>query len=150
MAKYLKDIYKEQYLPNVRKPVPFKTFKQIWVEFTDAIMDELLLEGKHFNMRSNLSDLRVIRTQRNPKHLTVDHNSTRQLRKEDPTFTGVVYFTDDWWCRILWKKSRAKLKNKSKWSFRPTRGEKGMKKKLARFLQSDEFAYLKFRQNGNV
>lgn len=151
MAITLKDIYATHYKPTQDKPVSFKEFKRIWVEFIDLSVEELLLEGKPLAMTAGMSDLRVVRRKRNPKYRRVDFNETRKLREEDPTFKGVVYWIDqDWWCRYLWKKSRCRIKNKSKWSFRPTRGDKGLKKRLSSYLQSHELAYLTFRENGNI
>lgn len=125
--------------------------------FNQEIMDEIILEGREFDMGAGLSRLSVVRIDRNHAAPRIDWASTNQLKKElisegeillsDENPDGVsylVYYTDDWYCRFFWEKRNCRLRNKSAYRFDATRGLKGNKTKLVQLLQSDDIAYLKY------
>ena len=158
----LTDIYKH-YRANAASPVDKATFKNICEEFNISIIENVILEGKAFNMRSNLSNISVRRVERNPSAPTIDWWESNKYKQEliqegvklfDPE-TGegekwFIYYTDPWYCKYHWEKHRCKIPNKTVYRFTPTRGLKGNKEKLTALLKEDELAYLKFKKHGNI
>jgi len=158
----LTDIYKH-YRANAASPVDKSTFKNICEEFNISIIENVILEGKAFNMRSNLSNISVRRVERNPSAPTIDWWESNKYKQElikqgaklfDPE-TGegekwFIYYTDPWYCKYHWEKHRCKIPNKTVYRFTPTRGLKGNKEKLTALLKKDELAYLKFKKHGNI
>ena len=157
----IKDIHKN-YLANAEDPIETRLFKHLCEEFNMQVID-MVLEGKEFNMGSNLSTLSVRRIERNPSKPTIDWWESNKYKQElltegkelynAETKEGdkwFVYYTDPWYCKYHWQKSRCKVSNKSAYRFTPTRGIKGNKEKLTRLLKEDELAYLKFKKHGNI
>ena len=136
--------------------------KKLCEEFNMQVID-MVLEGKEFSMGSNLSTLSIRRIERNPSKPTIDWWESNKYKQElvaegkqlydAEAKTGekwFVYYTDPWYCKYHWQKSRCKISNKSAYRFTPTRGIKGNKEKLTRLLKEDELAYLKFKKHGNI
>lgn len=157
----LKNIQKD-YEKHIENPLNSQLFKQLCEEFNMLVVDSLL-NGKEFNMGSNLSTLSIRRIARNPSAPTIDwwesNKYKTELLLEDKELydkeTGkgekwFVYYTDPWYCKYHWQKSRCKISNKSAYRFTPTRGVKGNKEKLTKLLKEDELAYLKFKKHGNI
>jgi hypothetical protein len=158
----LTDIYKH-YRASTASPVDKATFKNICEEFNMSVIENLILEGKSFNMRSNLSNISVRRIERNPSCPTIDWWESNKYKQElieegvkifDPE-TGegkkwFIYYTDPWYCKYHWEKHKCKIPNKTVYRFTPTRGLKGNKEKLTALLKEDELAYLKFKKHGNI
>lgn len=158
----LADIYKE-YRSKAKSPVGKALFKDICGEFNISIVENILLEGKSFNMRSNLSNISIRRIERNPSAPTIDWWESNKYKQElmqegvelfnPETGEGkkwFIYYTDPWYCKYHWEKHRCKLPNKTVYRFTPTRGLKGNKEKLTELLRTDELAYLKFKKHGNI
>jgi hypothetical protein len=61
-----------------------------------------------------------------------------------------VYYTDKFYCRYLWTKSKCKVKNKTVYRFDASRGRKGNKEKLIHLLKTDDLAYLRFRKHNGL
>jgi hypothetical protein len=153
----LKAVY-ENYLKETEEPLDYNIFSDICSEFNLAMVDALL-DGYEFNMQSNLGTLSVRRVERDPRKLTVDWAETAKYKKEllesgvelyDST-TGKgekwhIYYTDKYYCKYHWTKSKAKVKNKTAYRFDATRGVKGNKEKLIALLKSDDIAYLRFKK----
>ena len=157
----IKDIHKD-YLHHVEDPIETRLFKQICEEFNMQVMDTIL-DGKEFSMGNNLSTLSIRRIERNPSRPTIDWWESNKYKQEllaegkqlynAETKTGekwFVYYTDPWYCKYHWQKSRCKISNKSAYRFTPTRGLKGNKEKLTKLLKEDELAYLRFKKHGNI
>ena len=157
MSYTLRDIYKV-YSTEVNKPVDSLTFRDICSEFNIGIMD-YILEGKEFNLGSNLSSISVTRQDRDPRNPRIDWGESNKYRKElleegkdiYDASTGkgeswFIYHTDPFYCKFYWNKGRCKIKNKSVYRFDATRGIKGNKEKLIKLLKTDELAYLKFKK----
>ena len=157
MSYTLRDIYKV-YSTEVNKPVDSLTFRDICSEFNIGIMD-YILEGKEFNLGSNLSSISVTRQDRDPRNPRIDWGESNKYRKElleegkdiYDASTGkgeswFIYHTDPFYCKFYWNKGKCKIKNKSVYRFDATRGIKGNKEKLIKLLKTDELAYLKFKK----
>ena len=157
----LKNIYKD-YNEHVEDPIESRLFKQLCEEFNMLVVDEML-EGREFRMGNNLSTLSVRRVERNPMRPTIDWWESNKYKQElisqgIPLYdaeTGkgakwFIYYTDPWYCKYHWQKSKCKISNKTAYRFTPTRGTKGNKEKLTNLLKEDELAYLRFKKHGNI
>lgn len=155
------NIYKS-YEAETESPLDKALFKEIVEKFNISIMEHIL-EGGVFNMKHNLSKLSIIRIERNPSAPTVDWVESNKYKKEllaqgkelydAETGKGekwFIYYTDPWYCRYYWEKSKCKIPNKTAYKFTPTRGLKGNKEKLTALLKSDDLAYLRFKTDGNL
>ena len=157
----IKDIHKD-YVKHVEDPIETRLFKQICEEFIMLIVDSIL-DGGEFSMGSNLSTLSIRRIERNPSKPTIDWWESNKYKQEllaegrelfdADTGEGekwFIYYTDPWYCKYHWQKSRCKISNKSAYRFTPTRGIKGNKEKLTKLLRDDDLAYLRFRKHGSI
>jgi hypothetical protein len=157
----IKDIQKH-YKKHVEDPIETRLFKQLCEEFNMLVVD-MLLEGKEFTMGSNLSTLSIRRIERNPSKPTIDWWESNRYKQEliaegkklfdADTGEGekwFIYYTDPWYCKYHWQKSRCKLANKTAYRFTPTRGLKGNKEKLTKLLKDDDLAYLRFKKHGDI
>jgi hypothetical protein len=134
--------------------LPKALFKNICQDFNIHIMNHIIYDHGTFDMGSNLSTINILRIKRNHNKPQVNWNESNKLKQQlldegkelyDPE-TGegeewLVYHTDPWYCRFYWKKFYAKVKNKSAYSFRATRGKKGNKTKLKDFLRANSLNY---------
>jgi len=155
------DIHKD-YKKNVDKPIETRLFKQICEEFNIEVIN-MILDGKEFSMGNNMSTLSIRRIERNPSKPTIDWWESNKYKQELITEgkqlydadTGegekwFIYYTDPWYCKYHWQKSRCKISNKTAYRFTPTRGTKGNKEKLTALLKNDDLAYLRFKKHGNI
>ncbi len=133
-----------------------QTFVDICSEFNIMIID-YILDGKEFNMGSNLSTLSIVRMERDPRSPAIDWGESNKYKAEliekgeelynKETDQGVkwqLYYTDKEYLKYYWRKGKCKVKNKSVYRFDATRGIKGNKGKLKLI---DELDYLKFKKN---
>jgi hypothetical protein len=157
----IKDIHKD-YVKHVEDPIETRLFRQICEEFNMLVV-EGILDGGEFSMGSNLSTLSIRRIERNPSKPTIDWWESNRYKQEllakgkelFDVSTGqgekwFIYYTDPWYCKYHWQKSRCKISNKSAYRFTPTRGIKGNKEKLTKLLKDDDLAYLRFRKHGDI
>jgi len=157
----IKDIHKD-YVKHVEDPIETRLFRQICEEFNMLIVEHIL-DGGEFSMGSNLSTLSIRRIERNPSKPTIDWWESNRYKQEllakgkelFDVSTGqgekwFIYYTDPWYCKYHWQKSRCKISNKSAYRFTPTRGIKGNKEKLTKLLKDDDLAYLRFRKHGDI
>ena len=157
----LKNIQKD-YKEHIEAPIDSRLFKQICEEFNMLVI-ESILEGKEFSMGNNLSTISIRRIERNPSKPTIDWWESNKYKQEllaegtelfdAETEKGkkwFIYYTDPWYCKYHWQKSKCKISNKSAYRFTPTRGIKGNKEKLTKLLKTDELAYLRFKKHGNI
>ena len=150
------NIYKDY--NNKNPKIDKKTFIDICSDFNILVINELL-EGKEFNMGNNLSTLSIIRKNRDPRSPRIDWGESNKYKKElleegqklynSKTGEGTkwhIYYTDDFYCKYYWRKSKCRIPNKSVYRFDATRGIKGNKEKLIYILKTDELAYLRFKK----
>tara|TARA_R110002012_G_scaffold148365_1_gene307148 strand:+ start:2066 stop:2548 length:483 start_codon:yes stop_codon:yes gene_type:complete len=157
----IKDIHKD-YIKHVEDPIETRVFKEICEEFNMHVVN-VILDGGEFSMGSNLSTLSIRRIERNPSKPTIDWWESNKYKQEliaqgkelynAETEEGekwFIYYTDPWYCKYHWQKSRCRIPNKTAYRFTPTRGAKGNKEKLTKLLKEDELAYLRFRKHGDI
>lgn len=156
------DVYKS-YQAKTNNPIGKALFKEICETFNISMIENILLEGKSFNMKHNLSNISIRRIERNPASPTVDWWESNKYKQEllaegtqlydSESGEGkkwFIYYTDPWYCKYHWEKSKCKVPNKTAYRFTPTRGIKGNKEKLTALLKQDDLAYLRFKKHGNI
>jgi hypothetical protein len=138
--------------------LPKSVFKNLIQDFNIHMMNEIIYEGKLFDMGSRMSSIDIIRIKRNYKNPAINWNESFKLKKSilesggklyDPE-TGegekwFVYYTDPYYCRFRWMKSHCAIKNKSVYRFEPTDGDLGNKTKLIAHLREHPTNYLKYK-----
>lgn len=150
------DIY-DFYSENLSGSLDKKTFHDLCKEFNQAVMDEIIYEGKQFNQGYHLSTLSVVRVERDWSNKQVDWNASKKYRQElidagkeiydAKTGEGekwLIYHTEKFYCRFLWKKSKCAVTNKSVYQFKPSGGIVGNKTKLKEHIKENELAYTKY------
>ena len=149
MEYTISDIHKDYNDESIDKNL----FREICAQFNMSIVD-YLLNGKEFNMKSNLSSLSIVRKERDPRSPKIDWGESmkykKELENEGKNLENIkwhIYYTDDYYCKYYWKKGKCRIPNKSAYRFTPTRGLKGNKEKLIHLLKNDDLAYLKFKKN---
>jgi hypothetical protein len=156
-SQTLKAVYKD-YSETVDPEISYRVFADICADFNIAIVEELL-QGYEFNMQNNLGTISVRRVERDPRIPQIDWGETTKYKREliekgvelydSRTGKGEkwhIYYTDKYYCKYHWTKSRAKIKNKTAYRFDATRGVKGNKEKLTSLLHNDDLAYLRFKK----
>jgi hypothetical protein len=137
------DIYKYYAKNNPGTYVTYTQFKYVLSLFNKKAVEQILA-GKTLNLHNRLGKIRIQRVRRNFNTKTVDWAETNKLQSRG--IRKLVFFTDDFWYRWYWEKRTCTIPNKSVYSFRPTGGENGNKKRLVRTLKTDEFAHINFQE----
>jgi len=156
------DIY-ENYREESDSPVSKDLHKKILQKFNTKAMEKIIYEGKVLNMEWYLSDLSILRVEANPNNPAVNWKASNELKQEiieeggtpksDENPNGedwLVYHDDDWIASFHWRKSGCTVPNKTVYSFRATRGDKGNKTKLKDRLRNDPTAFSDFRLVENL
>lgn len=152
------DIYMD-YINSVRNPLPYKIVKELSERFNEEVMNKVIYEGRPFEMGSFLSVIQVVRRKRDPKKKVPNWKLSRKVKEEliaegkelynDDTGKGykwLVYYTDSYYCRFYWSKWHCRVPNKGAYRFTPSRGIKGVKTKLKKFLRKDDLNYKTFKE----
>ena len=137
------DMFKFFLKNNPDTTVTYSSYKHALSEFHKKAV-QMILCGKTFYMGHKLGLIRIKKVERNFDKPSINWGETNKLKAEG--INKHVYFTDEYWYRWYWNKSRASLKNKSVYKFSPTEGSKGNKKKLVQTIKMDQFAHLNFVQ----
>lgn len=138
-----KDSYRWFKKQNPDTQITYSGYKHIISRFNKRV-SELVLEGRVFNMGYRLGTIRIKKIPRTFNKPTIDWGETNRLKKQG--IKKLVYYTDDYYYRWNWDKHRCLVKNKSVYTFQPTAGFKGNRRKLVEKLKTDEFAYLNYKQ----
>lgn len=138
-----KDSYRWFKKENPDTQITYSLYKHIISRFNKRVSEEIL-EGQVFNMGQRLGTIRIKKIPRTFNKPTIDWGETNRLKKQG--IKQLVYYTDDYYYRWNWDKHRCLVKNKSVYTFAPTAGQKGNRKKLVQKLKTDEFAYLNYKQ----
>jgi len=167
-SQTLKTMY-EDYQEKTDDPLTYSEYRDACELFNIYAMDKIINEGKTLNMGAYLSTLSVVKIKRNYANPQVNWGATNKYKKEllsgeaeeapDDGYDeedlyskdnpdGVKYFiyhTDDWYCRFYWNKKYCKVRNKTAYRFRATRGDKGNKTKLKEKLNNNSLHHRKFK-----
>lgn len=143
ISKYsAQDAYRWYKKNNPNSQVTYSMYKHVISEFNKKV-SQRIMDGEIFNMGHRLGTIRIKRIPRSFNKPTIDWGETNKLKKQG--IMKIVYFTDDFYFRWNWDKYRCRVKNKSVYTFAPTKGPGGNSKALARKLKNDEFAYLNYK-----
>jgi hypothetical protein len=150
-----KDIYNNYYDGELS----WEEYDEVVGLFNQLAMEEVI-DGKRLYMGAFLSTIDVIRVKRNFNYPKVNWGKTNKYKKklleqgytEEDFYSKdnpdgikyLIYHTDKYYFRFHWNKGNAKVINKTKYSFVPTRGKKGNKTKLKKKLKED-LAHLNYR-----
>ena len=153
----LKDIYR-QYKADGGE-LSKSLFKNICQDFNIHIMEAIIYDAYIFDMGFELSSISILRIKRNYSNPQVDWKASNERKQElldqgkklydKETGEGhkwLVFHTSKEYCRFYWKKLYARVKNKSAYRFRATRGKKGNKTKLKEHLRADDLNIIKYEK----
>lgn len=138
-----KDMFKFYKKNNPGTDSTYTHFKYILSLFNKKASAEILA-GATLNLHNRQGKIRIRKVKRNFTNPKIDWGETNKLKKQG--ISRWVYFSDDYWYRWYWEKKTCTIPNKSVYSFRPTGGENGNRKRLVKLLRSDEFAHLNFKE----
>lgn len=143
---------------NYDGPLPYKAFREACESFNRKSMDQII-QGKTLNMGHRLSTISIIKIKRNydkkgGKAVNWKKSNKRKQElldqgKDPDNHKWLVFYTTDWYCRFYWKKRNCIVPNKSVYSFHPTGGKKGNKKKLKEALEKDSLHHKNFELKNN-
>lgn len=98
-------------------------------------MVEFILNGETIKLGNNMGSIRIKKIQRSSS--SVNWCETNKLKKKG--INKFVYFTSDYWYRWFWNKKLCRVKNKSIYIFKPTKGPNGNTKKLHRKIVNEPY-----------
>lgn len=132
-------------------------FVQVTAVYNREVMRHVIEHGRAFDCGHGLSTISITKHARNFSNPTVNWGASNVLRAEivreghvpkAPSNTGgeewLVYFTDPWWFKFHWRKSRCKIPNRAAWKFVPSRGRLGTHVRLIKHLNDDHQAHTRF------
>jgi len=169
MPRGRKEMYQLFCKENGEHVITYNVFVELICKFNKNVT-QLLLEGKVFNMKHNMSTLSVVRNKRDPANLKVNWKTTLELKAEllaegkklydHETGEGhkyFVYYTSEYYLRFRWVKEQCKVSNKFVYRFDAARGAKGNSpvERLTAIINKDDLAYLDYKplmssKNGNL
>ena len=109
---------------SVREEFTLEQFRDVIVTFFDEIAEEIL-KGENIDLGHNIGSIRVKKITRGFKSKSVDFGETNKLKAEG--IDTVVFHTSDTYYRIYWNKRQCKIKNKTVYMFKPSRGREGVR-----------------------
>ena len=124
-----KQFYK-RYCNNIKEPISKKEFTDILSDINEAIIHEIIYDNYEFKLPCRIGYIRIQKkkTPYNKAKLKVDWKKTNKLWAEKPEAKEKKQFiyhlnenTDGYYYRFYFSKFTSNLKNKSAYSFVPTR-----------------------------
>lgn len=156
------DMY-ESFRDDSDIPASKQMFKSVISSFNQKVMDRIIYHGEVLELGWYLSDLSIIRVEQDPDNANINWKASNELKQEIIEDGGtpksdkhpdgepwLVYFDSDWFAMFYWRKSGCTIPNKTVYSFRATRGDKGNKTKLKKRLREDDLAFTDFRLVENI
>jgi len=142
------DLFRKEY-PKLAEKYNYKIFKEVISRF-NVYAEEEILDGGSVNLGNGVGSLYIKRVKRKNVFLktgkmsprSIDWKKTKELRKKG--INKIVYFMTPYYCMHSWRKGL--VKNKSVYSFIPTKGPNGNTRKLSRLLVENplhELNYMK-------
>ena len=135
------DMYKYFVQTHPGTDVTYSLYKHVISQFNKKMADRIL-DGKEIVLGKNMGKLRISKVNRNYQKKVVDFGATNKLREQG--IDRVVFFTNNTYYKWTWEKKSSKAVNKSAYSFKPSAGAHGLRRRLARLLNENEFAHLNF------
>lgn len=149
------DMYRWFKKNNPDTDITYPLFKETISQF-NKLATEHILDGHTLKLGSYMGAIRVKKYTRmfakkprygpaGPGFRYVDWAATKKLL-EDTGIRKLVVFTDDYYFGWYWDRGLCKVKNKTVYVFKPTTGAKGNRKRLSRFLKSDEMVKTLYKE----
>lgn len=106
-----------------------------------------IIQGSVLTLGNRLGRIAPRRVERNFKNEQIDWKATKAMWERKGERKGLVYFTDEEWIRIGWKKT-GKLKNSFLYRFSPAEGntltQRGFKKEFSQANRENPLLKLKY------
>jgi hypothetical protein len=145
------------YIKNNKDSIlTYKKFRAVFREIYKEAVTECL-NGEEFNFCAGVGTLSVVKPLKkfridesgNIRNLYVNYDETRKLRKQGDE-DSVVYFTESFYYKWHYRKAlTGGIPHKSLWSFVPTDGPTGIKRRIAKHLRENPRAHLNFKDLTN-
>lgn len=132
------DFYREEYPEG---QITRSQYKAVIRQYNQELIEELKT-GKQVPLKNSMGAFQLIRIERNYKKPRVNYAETMKLRKQGIQKT--VYYTDDEYIRIAWKKYIGWKANYLYYRFTPARGKTGMKSILSSYYRDHPELHHKF------
>lgn len=150
MTYTLKHSYNSFIRDNPSIDIGFYEYKKLCMDFSDAILEEVLFTGKKFYMGSNLSYLQVKRIERNPNNPRVDWPSTNKTKINGELPIGengskiLTYYTNKWYPLLYWNKKETNIKHGKLYRLKMIRGVKGSHPKFVEVFKNENMINERF------
>lgn len=125
---YIKDIKLDS-----KYNITWKQYKQILKEFNTQIMSAIIDDGYIFKLPYRIGIIRIRKRQNNLNRLKLDF-STYNTSDQEIKNKYLNDHTDNWYVRFYWAKRECIVKNKTIYSFIPTRDNK---RYMSRLLKTE-------------
>lgn len=136
--EYLQDLKDSTRIPELDKPkyvIDYKLYRQILVRYMEMVVSMIIDKAKEFVMPYRLGKIRIEK-----KQISWDKNRMRVDWKRTKDSGNLCYHVNDhtgnYYYRWRWDKVLAIFKNKGKYAFKATKGEKGNKEKLVAAIRN--------------
>lgn len=144
--------------------IPRRQFHALTLEYNRLLVDRLL-EGQSVSLGKLLGSIRIVKNKNTFKNPKIDWGASNKYRKEleeegTPLYdkkTGkgtkwIIYHMPEYRFMFLWERPRKVIRNSAVFRFHPVRTSRkdkfpGPVDRLARLVNEDELAYLKFKTN---
>lgn len=139
-------IYKQEGT-TVQPMMSYPKFRNI-IETYFHRAQKYIIRGEVLSLGNNLGKIGGRRVERNHKNKQVNWAKTKAMWDRKGEKKGLIYFTDEEWCRIGWNKP-GKIKNEKFYRFTPTEGNSrtdvGFKKLFSAANLADPLLKLQYR-----
>jgi hypothetical protein len=141
-SKTIKDAYKDYAVENnaikgIDKyfNIDYQTYRQVCLSFNKKVSDEILTSAFEFKMPSTIGRVRIKKLKASNTQRRVDWDTTK---KNNVKVYHLNFHTDENYYKWFWHKQKHIFKNKSAYSFIPTRNNK---RTLARLLKENKVEF---------
>ena len=158
----IKNIYRF-YKKTASKPVDFHTFKRVWETFADCVIENMILEGKDFNMPSlgsvgiRKQKVIVVMTPEgeiDKRYLRPDWKTTKELwardseakKRKQLVFHLNKHF-NGFSCKWFWDKATCSVPSNTAYFLTMTRANKRL---LAKFINSEDIEVDYYEQKPKI
>lgn len=138
-------MFREFVRENPKTDVTYLYFREVLEKFNSKATDRLVNSGGTLYLHSGLGEIKILIVKRDPskkKRKAIDFKATKELRAQGIQKT--VYFTTSTFGRWAWLKSKCNINFHNFYSFTPTGGRIGNKKKLSSALGASPTAHIKY------
>lgn len=114
-----------------------KLYRRLISEYNQLMMIQVF-QGQRWRLGKRMGAIQAVMCERSFKKPTaVDWAASRKMWEATGERKGVVRFTDDYYPRIVWRKSFSTATNKTVYRFDLTRGQNGNTRKFVTFMKEN-------------